>query len=320
MTLSQAFNQWAVVPRNTVLAAKSRDAVRRVLMKQWGDIDLEQFSETFARRIFRESRELLEMQVKAASVLVYVLQWGGDHGHCRRPKFTYDIASEEYRKAHDPQPAAAKPMRQSMPPTLAELRGKTHLPAAAQCAAVPQQPSPAEPSSTTTPKNKSDMKQTESPAASGEAPETLNLQPETKRSRQKGHRGQAPRPVTQIDPQTMQPLQQFPTIREAAETVGCLASNIHRAVSQLRSAGGYYWCDPENSFIFADLMARKKTTTATRRAIAATINKVRRKQVGDAKAEKEQQPASLAAYTDRELAAELSRRGWNVRLTMNVNV
>lgn len=313
MTISQAFTQWAVAPRNTVLAAKSRDAVRRVLMKQWGDIDLKQFSETFARRIFRESREPLEMQVKAASILVYVLQWGGDHGHCRRPKFTYEIASEEYHKAHE-QPAAAKPRRQPMPPTLAELQDKTHLPAAAQRAAAPQQPSPAEPPSTTTPKNKSDMKQTKSPAASGEAPEISNLQP--KRPRQKGHRGQAPRPVTQIDPQTLQPLQQFPTIREAAETVGCLASNIHRAVSQLRSAGGYYWCDPENAPQFAHLMDQKKTSAAVRRAIAATINKGRRKQVGDAKAEKDQQPAALAAFTDRDLCDELRRRGWSITLTM----
>jgi len=285
MTFSQAFTQWAVAPRNTVLAAKSRDAVRRVLMKQWGDIDLLQFSETFARRIFRESREPLEMQVKAASILVYVLQWGGDHGHCKRPTFTYDIASEEYHKAPEQQPSLAKP------------------------------------SSTTTPKNKSDMKQTESPAASGEAPETSNLQPETKRPRQKGPRGQAPRPVTQIDPQTLQPLKQFPTIREAAETVGCLASNIHRAVSQLRSAGGYYWCDPENAPQFADLMVRKKTTPAARRAIAATINKGRRKKVGDAKAEKAksekgQQSAALAAFTDRDLCDELRRRGWNITLTM----
>lgn len=274
MTFSQAFTQWAVAPRNTVLAARSREPVRSVLMKQWGDVDLEQFSETFARRIFRESSEPLEMLIKAASILVYVLQWGGDHGHCRRPKFTYDIASEEYHKAHDPQPAAV------------------------QCAAVPQQPSTAEPSSATTPKNKSDMKQTESPAASGEAPETLHLKSETKRPRQKGPRGRTPRPVTQIDPQTLQPLQQFPTIREAAEGTGCLVSNIHRAVSQLRSAGGYYWCDPENAANFADLMARKQTTPAARRAIAATINKGRRKQVGDAKAEKGQQPKEQKTLSD----------------------
>ncbi len=339
MTLSQAFTQWAVAPRNTVLAAKSREPVRRVLMKQWGDIDLEQFSETFARRVFRESREPLEMQVKAASILVYVLQWGGDHGHCQRPKFTYDIASEEYHKAHEQQPAAA------------------------QCAAVPQQPSPAKPSSTTTPKNKSDMKQTGSPAASGKASETSGLQPETKRPRQKGHRGKAPRPITQIDPQTMQPLHEFPSIVAAAAEVGCLNSNIHRAVSQLRSAGGYYWCDPQNVSQFAHLMARKKTTSTDRRAIAATINKGRRKQVGDAKAEKAKakkeqqrlaeknvelmerndmpqakadsqerleviaktpQPSTSASpleqYSDRELADELRRRGWLGDLTKTLNI
>lgn len=97
MTLRQAFTQWAAAPRNTVLAAKSRDAVQRVLMKRWGDIDLKDISETFARRILRESNKTLELQVKAVSILVHVLSWGGDHGYCQRPAFTYEIASEEWK-------------------------------------------------------------------------------------------------------------------------------------------------------------------------------------------------------------------------------
>lgn len=99
MTLKQAFTLWALVPSNTVLAARSRDAVQRVLMKKWNDIDLEQFTEAFCRQIFYQSTETLELKVKAASILIHLLQWGGDNGHCKRPKFTYDIASEEHQRA-----------------------------------------------------------------------------------------------------------------------------------------------------------------------------------------------------------------------------
>ena len=99
MTLKQAFTIWAYSPGNTVLAAKSRDAVQRVLMKKWNDIGLEQFTEQFCRRIFYQSTESLELKVKAASILVYVLQWGSDNGHCQRPTFTIAIAREEHERA-----------------------------------------------------------------------------------------------------------------------------------------------------------------------------------------------------------------------------
>ena len=99
MTLKQAFTIWAYSPGNTVLAAKSRDAVQRVLMKKWNDIGLEQFTEQFCRRIFYQSTESLELKVKAASILVYVLQWGSDNGHCQRPTFTLAIAREEHERA-----------------------------------------------------------------------------------------------------------------------------------------------------------------------------------------------------------------------------
>ena len=99
MTLKQAFTIWAYSPGNTVLAAKSREAVQRVLMKKWNDIGLEQFTEQFCRRIFYQSTESLELKVKAASILVYVLQWGSDNGPCQRPTFTLAIAREEHERA-----------------------------------------------------------------------------------------------------------------------------------------------------------------------------------------------------------------------------
>jgi len=140
MTLKQAFTMWACAPRNTALAAKSRDAVQRVLMKKYNDIDLEQFTEPFVRRIFTQSSETQEVRVKAASILVYVLQWGGDHGHCKRPTFTYEIGSakeQEAAAAPEPEPTpepTEQPKEQPKEETTMEehkkTRGKQPIPVA----------------------------------------------------------------------------------------------------------------------------------------------------------------------------------------------
>ena len=138
MTLKQAFTMWACAPRNTALAAKSRDAVQRVLMKKYNDIELEQFTESFVRRIFTQSTETQEVRVKAASILVYVLQWGGDHGHCQRPTFTYEIGSAKEQAAiAEPEPTpepTEQPKEQPKEETTMEehkkTRGKQPIPVA----------------------------------------------------------------------------------------------------------------------------------------------------------------------------------------------
>ena len=109
MTLKQAFTMWACAPRNTVLAAKSRDAVQRVLMKKYNETDLTEFTEPFSQRIFAQSSETQEMKVKAASILVYLLQWGADHGHCERPNFSYEIASATPVAEPEPPQVTVKP-------------------------------------------------------------------------------------------------------------------------------------------------------------------------------------------------------------------
>ena len=101
--MKQAFTLWANAPRNMVLAAKSREAVQKVLMKKWNDIDLEQITPAFAERIFRQSSESKEIKIKAASILVYLLQWGGDHGHCQRPTFDYTIANAKAGDTAEPE-------------------------------------------------------------------------------------------------------------------------------------------------------------------------------------------------------------------------
>jgi hypothetical protein len=92
-----------------VLASKSRNAVNVVLMKKYADTDLSQFTEEFSCSIFAASDAVQELKTKAASILVHVLQWGGDHGYCERPTFDHTIGS-----AKEPvkRGSAAKPYAQ----------------------------------------------------------------------------------------------------------------------------------------------------------------------------------------------------------------
>lgn len=115
MTLKQAFKMWEMAPRNAVLAARSRDAVQKVLMRKWNDIELEQITERFARQIFLQSTESKEYKFKAASILVYLLQWGGDHGYCQRPTFTFEIANEPNNAQAAPksEPATDEPKQET---------------------------------------------------------------------------------------------------------------------------------------------------------------------------------------------------------------
>lgn len=94
MTLKEAFEIWSAAPRNMSLANRYRTAVTTVLMKQYANTELSAVDEQFARAIFAGSDAAQELKSRAASVLVYLLQWGGDHGHCQRPSFDFSIVSD----------------------------------------------------------------------------------------------------------------------------------------------------------------------------------------------------------------------------------
>ena len=50
-----------------------------VLMKDYGETEIGLIDETFARRIFDESKAPQELKTPAASILVFVLKWGHEH-------------------------------------------------------------------------------------------------------------------------------------------------------------------------------------------------------------------------------------------------
>ena len=75
LTFKQAFTQWAAVPENTALAAKSRNAVAKVIIKHYGDNDVCLFNKDYVTKLFMDCKLDKPARVLAASVLCHVLSW-----------------------------------------------------------------------------------------------------------------------------------------------------------------------------------------------------------------------------------------------------
>ena len=307
MTLKQAFTLWANIPRNLVLATRSRDAVQRVLMKKYSDIDLEQITQGFAERLFSQCSEAQELKTKAASILVYLLQWGGDNGYCQRPTFDYTIATSEVQPSDTvgTAPAVAK--------------GEDDSTEGLSPSVSPAPESGQQSEELTKPEEIMEPKKERKPA------------------------GRKARPLAQIHPDTLEVVKVWPSLSEAERETG--ACNLDRVITLLRKSVGFYWCNAEDADTFKARLDEKKQKTAERKQarpqVKASAQPKPKKEsstestqgtvpavtsvspVGEHAASHQGQspcaPANaaskaLAVFTDDELLAELDRRGWQGEL------
>lgn len=294
MTLKQAFTIWSNMSNNILLAAKSHTAVQRVLMKKWSDIDLEQITPAFAKKVFSQSSEVQEMKAKAASILVHVLNWGAENGHCERPTFDYTIANDDEQKNAEPVPVPVpktdEPLVKVKPEALAKRKATL---------AAREEP-------------KKDI--------------TMEQKSTTKR-------GRSPRPFAQIDPQTFEVIKVWPTMSEAERALGaCNIDRAARLLR--KSAGFYWsdaadaatfekrmdaktrgfkpvqqkpekkgLADKfnEEQQMFEQMKEEDKVVVEKKPAVAPNIN-----EQGIRNAARD----ALEVFTDDELLAELDRRGW----------
>ncbi len=91
MTLKQAWESWRMIPKNMTLATKSRSVFNDVLLSMYGGTDLKEFTISFVRDIFYSNLAAQGDKVKAASILVYLLEWGAEQGYCEPPSFDETI-------------------------------------------------------------------------------------------------------------------------------------------------------------------------------------------------------------------------------------
>ena len=207
ITLKQAFTNWSMAPRNLVLSSKYRDGVNQVLMRKYSDTELKEFTKEFATDIMRSSSAARQLKVQAASALVYLLQWGGDHGHCQRPSFSFgDIIP------------ADKPSTGSG--TVRTERPKT------KAIAIPQEIE--------------DQLKEDTVAESVEADPAEHSQGTQEKKRRAG--GRPPKAVAQIDPATLHVMKVWPVIAHVDSALNIGKGNVSRAVRKHQKAAGCYWC------------------------------------------------------------------------------
>lgn len=319
-TLKQAFTMWANEPGNISMAARSRDAVNKVLMKKYYDIELVQFTASLAERIFRQSKEVQELKSKAASILVHVLNYGAGKGWCSRPTFTYEIArpmnagqaqDTEWQDSAGPDAAAGAFARREP----ARRRDRQIY------------PSPCD--------GCNNMKGCITCVNGDQRAVITVVEPKQQQDmEEKKPRGRQARKVCQIDPETYGVIRTYDSC-----TAGCRAAgvkNIGRAIEKLQTAGGYYWQYPEDVPTFAERIAAKK---AHGDAPQVEVKALRKPDANENLQKKPEHPKythfsrsqeeilqaarkddnhvstaakdALAVFTDEELMAELDRRGWH---------
>lgn len=95
MTFQQAFTEWAAIPQNVALAAKSRTPVQNVLLKDHGERDIREFTADFVGKLTNSCPESHAHKVKAISILVHTLLWASELGFCDKPDFDFGIVSDK---------------------------------------------------------------------------------------------------------------------------------------------------------------------------------------------------------------------------------
>ena len=309
MTLKQAFIEWAAIPENMALAARSRCAVNSVLLKKHGDNDVRRFTEFAVRVLMQECKDPKTMKTQAASILVHVLNYAAKKGVCQKPEFDYNIAgtgeTKPTKEAHSKDPFA-----ESVSEVVGEDASGEHSP--------------------------------EHPSGRDKFGQfTKGMKPWNTGGVGYFGGGRKPVPVCQLHPETLEVVANFENMGAAHDKTGIF--NIRRALDDHKMSGGYYWCRQGEEKDFKPGYVRgpktktwsrkkgsKQTPAKPTRTCSCAIKEIpvqersRRKPTADKPAVVEERGgvtpdqtgqgstthAPLSIFSDVELRAELERRGW----------
>ena len=144
---------------------------------------------------------------------------------------------------------------------------------------------------------------------------------------QKKPRGKAPKPVAQLDPETLKVVKVWPSRCEAERQTG--ACNIDRCIAKHRMSAGYYWCMPEEADTFKPnpLSGNQPKPAKPKQEVSPSSGDATRRgqspcspsattHTGDSpRVSRPAASQALAVFTDDELLEELDRRGWEGELS-----
>lgn len=323
MTLKEAHTSWSQQEDIKVFATKTRWIFDR-LFKTLYDEPCEKLTKDILREAISKAVLGFSDKVKGASVVVHVLKFSGV-----KPEFEYSDLTKDKAVAISQHTGHSEQKRNiserkflrpdgSKRPKAERLKIERKEPALEQ--KFPETTQELPKTDQKFPKINNDMKQDV--------------------DRLGRSRNRAPRPVAQIDMSTLEVIKIWPKKGTAEKELGIW--NIDRAILKGRPAGGFYWCDEQDIDTFNpadDMRGRGAKANATARPLPARKKEKPKTDVSKTEAERgpEATPAeqelpllmdrghitstqgktsptlkknTLDAFTDKELALELQRRGW----------
>lgn len=320
MLLSDAYLLWQKEPENMALYRNTKDAFRLTWLMLPTNKPCAYYTKDVLADAMVKTKTMHDFRVKAGSVMVHVLIYAHKKNSDNpMPAFSYNdvllmVKEMEGIDFKDPEPEDALNIR-----TKAEV---SEIPVDEVSTKTPPEPcdehGDALPA-TDNPKNETDMKKKNDP--------TKPAKP----------RGKLPRPVAQIDPETLQVVKVWPSCSEAERETS--ASNLTRVIKRKNISGGFFWCYPEdakgfkpNPFSKPALAQQAEQQEKKRKTVKATEPKPKPATAIGQITDSITQPVdevvhkpspllkSLADFTDAELIHELEQRGWKGDLQLMLKV
>ena len=299
MNLRQAYDGWSQQEQNRQLYIKTRDAFRRAWFTLPTNKPCSWYTKDVLALALAETRVVESDKVKAASVMVHVLTWANfaEPKWNPKPDFRMEaltrlihLPADKLEKERERITAAVQQMPDiEEPPTDGSSTGDADKSRQGQPSDRRSERQQGAGDATADPiAAESSIDENIDPLEGIDFPdenETTEPQNNENMEQQKRQRGKAPKPVAQIDPETMKVVKVWPSRGAAESELG--ACNLDRCIAKLRKSAGFYWSDPKDADTFADRLKQRQDAQPKPKA--------------DKKAKEEQPapdavPASVAAH------------------------
>lgn len=334
MLLSEAYLLWQKEPENMALYRNTKDAFRLTWLMLPTNKPCAYYTKDVLADAMVKTKTMHDFRVKAGSVMVHVLIYAHKKNSDNpMPAFSFNevllMVKEMEEKANKPKkeddddkdPLDGIDFKDPEPEAVLNIREKadvSEIPVDKISVKTPAEPCDEKGGALIIddkPKNENDMKKKKEPTQ----PAKL--------------RGKQPKPVAQIDPETLQVVKVWPSCSEAERETD--ARNLSRVISRRNISGGFYWCYPEDADGFKpnpyskpamiqDVGKKKPKRKPTPKKAPATAIGDIKDSIAQAVDEELHQHSpllkSIDGFTDAELIKALEKRGWKGELQLMLKV
>lgn len=335
MNLTEAYLGWQQVKDNGQFYVKTRNDFRRAWLMLPTNKPCSYYTKEMLGEALAASSEAEGVKVRAASVMIQVLEWAHkeEPKECPKVKFTIDDLMAYVRGEVE------KPKKKTEGeclPEKAESSEAVRVSHEGQAPVSSATDTESQSLSDTGERHEEPKKEKKAKAVKkSKASKSGDKGDKSEGGKHPG--GRPTRPVCQIDPDTLEVIATFDSCNAAIQATG--ASNIDRAVARVRKSAGFYWSTPDGVKTFAKRLREKQKADEQRhveaagRARAIKMQKIAEQRAQAAETEKpERKPRrevermpepkamgdkgqskvseALAVFSDDELIEELDRRGW----------